>query len=238
MQMSSSKPKRLPSTAVVLSLSRRTADDFARLINDEHRLFQKRGFEFCIRVGNMLETAKAELPRDEFREMVKRKLNISQRYARWFPCIADADFLKADDGQKGKHASVLPEDITAIYYLSRLDAPTFEAAVERGTVHPKMTRADARALIDESKANAPAPKQRGRVALKPAKVSSKHATDLGDCLAAITLRLNDAIFPGENEVMSDEDRRQLWRMIGETWERLESQVAAFKQKQQEENADA
>jgi hypothetical protein len=47
----------------------------------------------------------------------------------------------------GKHASVLPADITSVHLLARLPEDELEQAIAAGTVRPDMRREDVRRLL-------------------------------------------------------------------------------------------
>lgn len=93
-------------------------------------------------VGRVLLQAKQTLPQGEFQSMVERELPFSLNTAERYMSIASCHHL-----QSLRNAQTLPSSWYTLSVLQRLDATTFQAAVENGKVRPEMTRADAEALL-------------------------------------------------------------------------------------------
>lgn len=108
--------------------------------------------EAVFQVGRELLQAKEALPHGEFMVMVERELPFSPRTAQCYMAIASSENF-----QMRSSAAHLPSSWTTLDVLQRLDASTFDAAVQAGKVHPEMTRAEAEALLPVRPSAPPVP---------------------------------------------------------------------------------
>jgi hypothetical protein len=113
----------------------RSWKDFAALINTTWR----KGAAAIIETGRLILAAKAELDRDEFDSLLKRRLDCGDSVARKLLRIADNEIICA-------HEHRLPPCWTTIYELSKVKDDVLKAAFANGTIHPGMERKDAAAL--------------------------------------------------------------------------------------------
>ena len=67
----------------------------------------------------------------------------------------------------GKHACVLPADLTAVHMLARLPEAELEQAIAAGTVRPDMKRDEVRALLPAEEPDAVEPDATVVEALQP-----------------------------------------------------------------------
>jgi hypothetical protein len=115
-----------------------TAEAHAKLINEA---WQKT-VPAIVETGQRIREARDELERGEFESMVKTKLNFGRRTAFYLMAIAEHPVLS-----KVHHGALLPPSWRTLADLARLDGEKLEAAIEDGTVHPKMERKDVAALL-------------------------------------------------------------------------------------------
>jgi hypothetical protein len=132
-----------------VSANARTRADFAKLITEAWQ----GSLEGIFRTGNMLETAKAELPHGEWLLMIKNDLQFEPRTAQRLIEIARHESIS-----DATHVSHLPVAWGTLYELSKLDEETFEAAIADGRINPKMERKQAVALRTKPEAE-PKPKR-------------------------------------------------------------------------------
>jgi Protein of unknown function (DUF3102) len=119
-----------------------TAEAHAKLINEA---WQKT-VPAIVETGQRIREARDELERGEFESMVKTKLNFGRRTAFYLMAIAEHPVLS-----KVHHGALLPPSWRTLADLARLDGEKLEAAIEDGTVHPKMERKDVAALLPPPK---------------------------------------------------------------------------------------
>lgn len=119
---------------------------------DRFETAMRKSLVCAIRLGKRLVEAKAALEHGEFGRLfaghpqaVEGALTISPRWARVLMSIASNRSIA-----NGKHASVLPADITSVQLLARLPEAELEAAIAAGTVRPDMRREDVRRLLPAS----------------------------------------------------------------------------------------
>jgi hypothetical protein len=127
-----------------LTVSTAAAEAHAKLINEA---WQKT-VPAIIETGKRIIEARAKLGRGEFENMVSTMFNCGRATAYRLIAIADHKVIS-----NVAHVRQLPPAWGTLAELARLDEEKLEAAIEDGTVHPKMERKDVAALL-------PAPKKR------------------------------------------------------------------------------
>ena len=104
----------------------------------------QKGVDAVIETGLRIIDARAGLDRGEYVAMVEKDLHFSRSMAFRFVAIASDKVLS-----NVAHVQHLPAAVGALYDLTVVGNKGFdlEAAIERGTIHPKMQRKDVRALL-------------------------------------------------------------------------------------------
>lgn len=98
----------------------------------------------ALETGQFLIDAKSDLECGQFSIMVERELPFGPRTARMLMAIANHPIISDRN-----HGSVLPSSWRTLYELTRLPNAVLLAALADGSIHPKMERKDARALVDD-----------------------------------------------------------------------------------------
>jgi hypothetical protein len=100
-----------------------------------------------IEIGQLLIEAKASLAHSEWLKMftcsklMKQRLPFSERTAQMLMKVASHPVLA-----NPKFVSDLPPSYATLHQLSAIDAPKLEDMIERGDIHPEMTRAEIQQL--------------------------------------------------------------------------------------------
>lgn len=100
--------------------------------------------EDIFHTGDLIESAKLELPHGEFMKMVKDELPFKRTVAQMLKAIATDDNVR-----NYQPVGNLPVGYSILYELTRLTDEQFSAATANGMIHPKMTRKDAKTLRGE-----------------------------------------------------------------------------------------
>ncbi|WP_372396931.1 DUF3102 domain-containing protein [Azospirillum sp. HJ39] len=137
--------------------------------------------EATIAVGRRLNEAKAALPHGEYEAMVATDLPFSTSTARKLREIA----AFVDEGQVPLDR--LPEAMSTLYAIATLPDDTRQQALDAGTIHPAVTRAEVEAL--KVPAVTPAPARPPRESRFAAALSLPWSTDPDDP-GAITVELD------------------------------------------------
>jgi hypothetical protein len=98
------------------------------------------GVEAIVQRGEILIEAKERLDHGQWQILCKG-LPFSQRHAHRLRAIAGDPVLSNQT-----RMSILPNALSILYMLSKLDAVVVDAAMADGRIHPRMTLADARAM--------------------------------------------------------------------------------------------
>lgn len=101
-----------------------------------------RSREYILALGRALIEAKAALDHGEFTAMIESDLPFGPDNAQRFMRIAKDPKLS-----NPANSQVLPSAVAALEALTDLQEDQFEEAVQTGEIHPRMTTADAKALI-------------------------------------------------------------------------------------------
>jgi hypothetical protein len=88
-------------------------------------------------VGTLLESARAELRRDEFSKLVKNDLPFSRSTATKLIAIAACDHVR-----NAAHGPHLPAHWRTLFELTLLTPAQFEHGISTATINPKMQRKD------------------------------------------------------------------------------------------------
>lgn len=99
-------------------------------------------------MGNLLESAREELGREQFKMLWHDELKYSKQTVSHLIKIATDEKLR-----QVQHA-VLPASWFTLYALARLTAEQFAAGIESGAIHPGMQRKDVRALRGDNPSTA------------------------------------------------------------------------------------
>ena len=91
-------------------------------------------FSGVMRTGQLLNEAKAALAHGEFLQMIENKLDFSARRAEMIMRISSDKRIA-----NPKYASLLPQEWTNLYEITKLDDREFEAAIEAKVIRPDMT---------------------------------------------------------------------------------------------------
>jgi hypothetical protein len=95
-----------------------------------------------LNLGRSLLKAKKELPHGEFLEMIEHDLPFAASKAQRLMKIASNPKIA-----KAAHGQHLPGSWRTLYELTKLDDETFDKAVSDGTIHPSMTRREAKSSV-------------------------------------------------------------------------------------------
>jgi hypothetical protein len=127
--------------AVTETANAPTAKYFVAAIGDAYA----EGVEAVLKIGGLLNEARAKLRPGEFSDMVECDLPFGQRTAERLMKIAANPVLT-----NPTHVSALPPAWGTLHALSQLPQETLETKIADGTIHPEMERKKVEALKAES----------------------------------------------------------------------------------------
>lgn len=119
----------------------RTRAQWAEHIRATHKATVDTCVEAVLNLGRSLLAARKGLQHGEFLKMIDNDLPFTASTAQRLMKIAASPKLT-----KAAHAHYLPSGWPTLYELTKLPEETFEQAVSDGTIHPEMTRKQARYL--------------------------------------------------------------------------------------------
>jgi hypothetical protein len=119
----------------------RTRAQWAQRINATHKAVVGACFKEFQKLGCELLAAKKALPHGEFLRMIESDLTVGTRAAQILMRVVSDKRLANCESD-----SHLPKAVSVLHELTRLPDEAIEQGIKDGTIHPDMTRSDAKKL--------------------------------------------------------------------------------------------